>query len=201
MDFVRCPDRRRLLRGYQIVFRIAGLIGIVVFVIATVCTLFVREANGTQRFIMAIVPAGIAFIAALSLMVRDLWQQKVVRRSIQRRLLSRSDIPDEEYQYSFFASKASLNRTVRRAIAEFFSVPTEKIYVTDQLLEDYQSHRFGPALLIFVVHYVARNEAEMGRVGQGAIVDRLASRLFASPEPHTVKELTTALQRALESMR
>lgn len=181
--------------------RIAGLIGVIVFVIAAVCTLFVREVSATQRFIMAIVPAGIAFVAALSLMVRDLWRQKALRRSIQRRLLSRNDIPDEEYQLSFFASSASLNRMVRRAIAEFFSVPNEKIYAADRLLEDYQVQRFGPALLLYVIYFVVQKEDELGRMGQGGTVDRLADRVFASTELNTVKDLTTVLHRALASER
>lgn len=137
----------------------AGVIGAVAFLFGMIGSLFATEATFAERMMMALMVAGMAFIAALLLCLRDEAQDWATRRSVRRMLLDRQDVSDAEFVKHFRDTDPTLIAQTRRAVAEFFNVPVQKIHPTDTLRNDLKVDTLEPGFHSFVIFHVlgARN--------------------------------------------
>lgn len=139
----------------------AGMIAAVAYVMGIVCSLFAREVTASERMMMAVFPAVMAFVAALILFARDRSRHVAARQTVRDNLLPRQDVNDDEFFAHFPKNDPTLIAQTRRAISLFFDVPAEKIHPTDNLQNDLEFSTLEPGFHTFVVYHVfnARNVA------------------------------------------
>jgi hypothetical protein len=132
----------------------SAIVGAVFFLVAIVPLLFVTGMGLGERFLMAAMVGGMAFLACLLLACRDTMAFHSVRRRVQRRLLRRSDMSNEEFCRAFPQHDSQLILDVRSAIAAFFQVPLTKIHPTDNLVNDLAIQALAPSFPSFVADRV-----------------------------------------------
>jgi len=125
-----------------------------IFVLGLIGSLFAREANVAERLMVAAMPAAMAFLAALMLSARDRARHMRTVRKVRAKLLARDAVSDDEFLRSFASNDPALLQQTRRAIAQFFDVPVEKIRATDTLDGDFNTGVLEPGFHFFVVHHV-----------------------------------------------
>jgi len=137
----------------------AGMIAGVAFVFGIVGSLFATEAGLAERLMIALMPAALAFIAALLLFARDHARHTATMRMVRQMLLARQDISDGDYLAHFPEADSTLIAQVRQAVSELFDVPAQKIHPTDSLRNDLRFYALEPYFHSFVVYHVlaARN--------------------------------------------
>jgi hypothetical protein len=132
----------------------AFLIAVVAFLFGLIVSLFGADATMGERLLMAVMVAGMAFVAALLLLWRDRARHKAAVKSVRKRLLERKDIGDAEYLAAFQGADVTLIAQTRRAVADFFDVPVQKIHPTDNLRQDFKFAVFEPGFHSFVLVHV-----------------------------------------------
>jgi hypothetical protein len=130
------------------------MIAAVAFVFGLIGSLFMTEANVYARLLTALAVAATAFIAALFLAGLDYVQHTGAVRRVRAKLLARGDSSDEEFVALFPQHEPTLVQQTRRAIAQFFDVPVEKIRATDSLNGDLEYSTLEPGFHTFVVYHV-----------------------------------------------
>jgi hypothetical protein len=114
----------------------ALLVGALGFFFGLIGALFVSDASGAERLILAAMPAAMAFVAAILLGFRDMARYKAAKRRVRRIVLARQDISDRDFTSHFPDCNATWLVQTRHLVARFFDVPPEKIHPTDELRED-----------------------------------------------------------------
>lgn len=130
------------------------MISAVAFVFGAIGSLFATGATLAERLMISIMPAAIAFVAALLLFTRDRARHSAALHEVRRVLAARDDVADQDFLACFPDIDSTLLRQTRVAIAEFFGVSTEKIHPTDRLHEDLRLGTFDPDFHSFVVYQV-----------------------------------------------
>lgn len=168
----------------------AGALAAVAFLIGLVCSLFANGATFGERMTMATMPAGMTFVAALFLLVRDRWRFASTMRSVRRRLLARLDMSDAQFVEHFPTSEPSLVAQTRQAIAAFFNVPVQKIHSTDSLRKDLGFEALEPGFHSFVaLHVLAARKVEPQPF------------LFHTGDLSDIGDLINEMQRVLDRVR
>jgi hypothetical protein len=132
----------------------AGMVAVVALVIGGIGSLFVADATLAERGLIAIGVAAAAFVAAWLLAGDDQARRKEAVRSIRRTLVERQGLADAEFASQIPGGDRALGIQVRRAIAAYFQVPSEKIFPSDELRRDYQYDLLGPGFELYVVEHV-----------------------------------------------
>jgi hypothetical protein len=132
----------------------AGMIAAIAFLLGLIGSLFVNEVNLFQRLMIALMPAALGFVAALLLLTRDRLRHTATMRDVRRMLLARRDVNDDEFIAQFPAADATFLAQIRQALSQFFDVPAEKIYATDNLNKDLRFSTFEPAIHCYVVYHI-----------------------------------------------
>jgi hypothetical protein len=137
----------------------AAIVAAVAFVPGLISSLLAAGVPLPGRVMIALMPAGLAFVVALLLLSRDYLRRKRTFRRVRVRLMARDNIGDDEFLRRFPNSDLTLVQQTRAAIARFFGVPVEKIRATDRLRDDFEFTVLEPWLLFFVLDHVvnARN--------------------------------------------
>lgn len=135
-------------------FLFATIIGFVAFVFGAIGSLFARQATLFERFMIAVMCAAVAFVAAVLLFSRDHLRYTMARRRVQRMLLARHDVNDRDFAACFPAADPTLVTEVRRAMAGFFGVPAEKIHPADDLPEDLKVPELEPGFHTTVFFHI-----------------------------------------------
>ena len=137
----------------------AGMIAAVAFIFGVIGSFFATQANLAERLMIALMPAALAFVAALLLFTRDHARHTSAMRAVRRMLVARSDVNDHDFFARFPDADSALIAQTRRAIAQFFDVPPQKLRAADSLHNDLQCGTLEPAFHSFVVYHVlnARN--------------------------------------------
>lgn len=129
-------------------------IAVVAFMFGLIGSLFATEAGPGERLMLAMMPAGMAFVAAMILFSRDYLRQTRTIRLVRQALLIRVDVSDAEFVAHFPTVDTTLLVQTRQAVARFFGVPPAKVHPTDQLRQDLQFETLEPGFHSFVVHDV-----------------------------------------------
>ncbi len=132
----------------------AGMIAAVAFVFGIIGSLFATEADIGERLMIAVMPAAIAFVAALILFARDHARHTSTMRPVRQVLLARQDVNDHDFFAHFPDADSTLITQTRQAISQFFDVPAQKIHPTDDLRNDFQFDTLEPSFHSFVVYHV-----------------------------------------------
>jgi hypothetical protein len=136
----------------------AAMIAAVAFVIGLIGALVANDAN-FGPLMMASMAATMAFVAALLLFSRDRARHRLAIRNVRELLLSRRDVSDTDFEAHFPHRDSSLVIQCRHAVSQFFDVPAEKIFPTDDLNTDLRFNVIKPGVHWYVVSFVlhARN--------------------------------------------
>lgn len=130
------------------------MIAAVAFVFGVIGSLFATGATLAERFMISLVPAALAFVAALLLFTRDRARHSMALREVRRVLAARDAVADQDFLAYFPDIDSTLLSQTRVALAEFFDVPPQKIHPTDRLHEDLRFGTLDPAFHSFVVYHV-----------------------------------------------
>lgn len=132
----------------------AAMISAAMFVVVIIGSLFAVGSTIAERLMIALTMAGLAFVGALMLCMRDYARYVLAKRAVRRLLLHRSDLDDGRYAECFPDCDPALIVQTRRAVAEFFGAPAPRIHPTDRLEREFRSDVFEPGLTFFVVQYL-----------------------------------------------
>lgn len=132
----------------------SSIVAAVALMFGFVGSLFATEASLFEKFILATMPAGIAFVAAMMLFLRDQFRHDRAIRSVQKNLLNRTDISTQEFLSHFPQHVESVVVSIRIAIAKFFDVQQEKIHPEDDFTSVYQIPALSPGFQFFVTSVV-----------------------------------------------
>jgi hypothetical protein len=137
----------------------AGVISAVALVPGLIGSAFATNASPAERLMIALMPAGMTFIAALMLFSRDRARHRRTVRRVRDRLMARADASDDDFSRGFPGAESALLLQTRLAIATFFGVPIRKIHPTDHLRSDLEFAALEPSFHSFVVCHIlnARN--------------------------------------------
>ncbi|MBN2294364.1 MAG: hypothetical protein JXM70_18190 [Pirellulales bacterium] len=136
----------------------SGAIAFIVFIIGFVVSLFVGEATWTERITVGAMPAAVVFIVVLLLFMRDSARQSASIRSTRNHLLACGDKSDDIFISSFSTDNALLLLETRKAIAQFFDVPTSKIARDVHLIDELHVDRLEPSFQFYVVNSVIASQ-------------------------------------------
>src|SRR5207249_3734495 len=104
--------------------------------------------------LIALMPAAMAFVAALLLFSRDYARHARTLRRVRTKLIVRDDSSDDEFSRQFPNADFTTMQQTRHAIAQFFNVPVAKIHSTDTLDGDLEITTLEPSFHSFVVYHV-----------------------------------------------
>jgi hypothetical protein len=131
-----------------------GVVGAIVFVPGLIVGLLLPGAPLLERAICALMPAGLAFIAALLLAGRDRILRSSAIRAVRATLATRYDVGDAEVTTAFPDVDPTLLAQTRNAIGLFFDVPASRIHPTDDLRRDLSFGALEPQCHGFVISHV-----------------------------------------------
>ena len=132
----------------------SSIVAAVALMFGFVGSLFASKASLFEKLILATMPAGIAFLAAMMLFLRDQFRYDRAIRSVQKKLLNRTDVTPEDFLLCFPNHVESVLISIRNALAKFFDVPQEKIHPEDDFTIDYQILSLSPGFQFFVTSAV-----------------------------------------------
>jgi hypothetical protein len=166
----------------------AAVIAVVAFFLGLIGALFVVEASLAERLGIAMLPAAMAFIAAILLGTRDYARSEVTKHRVQKMLLVRIDVTDADFVASFPAFNADLVLQTREAISEFFGVPSSKIHPSDKLSGNLKVDLRKPSFHSYVIYRVFN-------------LRHLTPQpyVFHSTKPMDIGDLIAEIQRVLNS--
>lgn len=165
----------------------SGTIAGIGFVIGFVTSLFDRDASWADRLIQSGMVSAISFVAALFLSCSDSLRHKTARRKACAALSNGEDTSDEEFLSLLPNENPELLLATRKAVANFFDVPTTKIHRTVELVDDLHVGSLEPMFRLSVV---------------GSMITRQSQ----SPQPYsfsmdgiaTIDDLAAAIQNVLD---
>jgi hypothetical protein len=134
----------------------AATIAAVAFVIGCIGSFFALEATLGERLMIASMTAGMTFLAAFVLFLRDRVSKVLSRRSVRRKILVRAEISESEFVHEAILSGVdeALMVQTRGAIARFFDVPMSKIYPMDNLSKVFAFDNLEPEFHNYVVFQI-----------------------------------------------
>ncbi len=160
---------------------------LVVFIVVFVVSLAFRDASWAARVTIALVPTGMALIAVLLLSCRDALRYSATMRTVRNRLLKSNDSTDDEFIMSAPAADAAILLETRKAISQFFDVPTSKIRREIHLVHDLRVDKLTPSFQFVVVESVIASQSV-----------ELQPFTFSTASLTTIDELAVAIQDILD---
>lgn len=137
----------------------SGVFALGIFVIGfAISLLFARDASWTDRLMMATLPAVITFVAVLLLSSRDSARHAATMRFVRNDLLVGADTSDDEFASLRPIDDAALLLETRKAISQFFGVPTGKLRRDVQLIDDLHVDKLEPSFQFYVVDSVIASQ-------------------------------------------
>jgi len=162
-------------------FGCAGLLASIAFIFGVPFSFFFTVNHWSERFLIAIAPAGLTFIAAVLLFLRDHSSHENSIAIVQALMSTRADTPDDNFIAGVPDSNSEVLLQTRKAIAEFFDVPIRKLRPNDDLRAVLHADKLEPAFQMYVVDSViAKNTKDsqtfaFGLDGLSTIVDMSAA--------------------------
>lgn len=181
----------------------AAIIALVVFVLTLAVLLvaglvhppFAAETGFGVQAGLAAMLAGNVSLAFFLLMLRDSWRHRSTVRKVRAGLLTRFDVSDEAFAEAFPEVEARLLQLTRRAVAEFFDLPPEKIHSDDSLREDLLIDVLEPSFHMHVIFCVA----QLSQTEMLSPEGELEPFQFSTADMSTVAELAVAVGEVLRS--
>ena len=137
----------------------AAILATVAFLFGLPFSLFFTVDHWSERFLIALMPAAMTFIAAFGLMLRDRSDFVFSKNEIQQKLLKRITEPEKTLIEPLSFEEQILVET-RCAIAKYFEVPPNRIRALDNLHQDLTFDKLAPSLQMFVVDSVLFNHVD-----------------------------------------
>ena len=181
----------------------AAIIAVFVFVLTLAVLLvaglvyppFAAETGFGVQAGLAAMLAGNVSLAFFLLMLRDSWRHRLTVRKVRAGLLTRSDVADEAFAGAFPQVEPGLLLLTRRAVAEFYDLPPEKIHPDDSLREDLLIEVLEPSFHMHVIFHVAQlSKTEMLSPG-----GELEPFQFSTSHMTSLGELAAAVGEVLRS--
>lgn len=126
------------------------MVGTVFFAFGFTISLLTAKAEFWTHVGAGAMTAGIAFLAAIALWMRDDSKQRSLRDNARRRLTARDDVQQDLFAMSFEPADRELAIHLRHRVAEFFSVPDAKVR-SDDALECFAFEERMPVFYLFVM--------------------------------------------------
>ena len=155
------------------------------FFLGLACSILLTEGAVLEHLAMGTMTVGIAFLAALILLVFDCYRDLRRRRNVRRQFASREDVDDAKLVAELDLKDRDLAVHLRGRLAQFFELPAAKIRLHDDL--DLLAFRAFWPMLYFHVMSELCDQNRIQEIGR-----------FPKTELKTVRDLISEAKELLK---